>query len=137
MSTIRLGTYGGRRRFAPGDPVEGKVLWILEQPATAIEVQLVWYAEGKSRDRQVVDAARFDAPAARGEAEFRFVAPGAPYSFRGHLVALRWALEAAVDRASAAGPPLREAVPIILSPHGRALRPQEGDASEMAGADNT
>ena len=94
MSTLKIGTYEQKTRFRPADEVAGKALWILDEPPKAVEVRLFWYTQGKGTvDVNVVDRVRIEAPPARGEHEFRFRLPDAPYSFSGKLISLVWALE--------------------------------------------
>lgn len=94
MSTLKIGTYEQKTRFRPADEVAGKALWILDEPPKAVEVRLFWYTQGKGTvDVNVADRVRVEAPPARGEREFRFRLPDAPYSFSGKLISLVWALE--------------------------------------------
>lgn len=123
MSTLKIGTYEGQTSFRPGEEVAGKVLWILEKPAKAIEVRLFWYTEGKgTRDVEVVDCARFDAPEQRGQRDFRFTLPEAPHSFHGRLIWLRWVLELVVLPSEET-----ERLAITVSPTGREILLHPGD----------
>ena len=124
MSVIKLGTYGGRTRFSPGSPIAGKVLWMVDEPGRGIEVRLVWYADGKGRDRRAVRSHRLEAVPERGDGEFRFEAPVAPYSYHGVLFSVSWALEAGIVEPGAAALPARPAdvLPITISPNGDKVR---------------
>ncbi len=123
MSTLKIGTYEGRTAFRPGDEVAGKVLWILDKPAKAVELRLFWYTEGKgTRDVEVVDRARFEAPELRGQRDFRFTLPEAPYSFYGRLIWLLWVLELVVLPSEET-----ERLSITVSPTGREILLHPGE----------
>ena len=97
MSTLKIGTYENRTAFRPGAEIAGKVLWILDESAKAVEARLFWYTEGKgTQDVELVDNIRFDDPPRREQREFTFTLPEAPYSFSGKLISLLWALEVVV-----------------------------------------
>jgi len=116
MSTLKVGTFGNKTRFLPGEEVAGKVFWILDKPEKekAVELRLFWYTQGKgTQDVVLADRARFDEPERRGEREFRFKLPEAPYSFSGKLISLVWALELVALRSNET-----ERLEITVSPTG-------------------
>jgi len=114
MSTLKIGTYENQTRFRPGGEVAGKALWILDGPPKAVEVRLFWYTQGKGTvDVNVVDRVRVETPPTRGEREFRFRLPGAPYSFSGKLISLVWALELVALPADET-----ERIELVVSPTG-------------------
>ena len=94
---LTINTTDGGHWFKPGETVEGKVSWHLEDDADAIEIRLFWYTEGKgSQDVEVVDEKRIANPNLHGDRSFRFRVPGEPYSFSGKLITLAWAIELVV-----------------------------------------
>jgi hypothetical protein len=98
MDLIEFHLDADRDAYAPGEPISGAVEWLLETPATGVEVRLFWYTRGKgTTDVQIVKAQHFDAPGTSGPRTFRFVLPDEPYSFSGKLISLVWALEAVVQ----------------------------------------
>jgi hypothetical protein len=92
---LTLVTSDGKTWYKPGDTVEGRVEWFLDEPADAVEIRLFWHTSGKgTRDVGIVESLRFDAPEGSGHGVFRFRVPDGPYSFSGTLITLAWALEA-------------------------------------------
>jgi hypothetical protein len=54
----------------------------------------LWFTRGKgTSDASIVETTNLAAPAAMGDAPFRFSLPAAPHSFSGQLIALQWAVE--------------------------------------------
>ena len=91
---LTIDTIDGGRWFKPGETIEGKVSWRLDDDADAIEVRLFWYTEGKgTQDVVVVSTKRIAGPDRVGDRSFRFRVPREPYSFSGKLITLSWALE--------------------------------------------
>lgn len=94
MSRLDISIAGGSAWVRPGDPVNGEVTWRLDDDAEALELRLFWFTEGKgTRDVEVVEELRIDAPGRDGRRSFSFATPEGPYSFSGTLITLRWALE--------------------------------------------
>jgi hypothetical protein len=94
---LTINTVDGGRWFKPGETIEGKVSWHLDDDADAIEIRLFWYTQGKgSQDIEIVDKKRIASPERGGDRSFRFRVPPEPYSFSGKLITLAWALELVV-----------------------------------------
>lgn len=128
MSTLKIGTYENKTEYRPGEEVAGRALWILDEPPKAVEVRLFWYTEGKgTQDDGLIDCARFDAPAERGEEDFRFTLPAEPYTFSGKLISLIWALELVVLPSDET-----ERLPITVSPTGYEVFLHKGEEIEVA-----
>lgn len=84
----------GRRVFAPGDQVAGRVSWHLEEDPEEVSLRLLWRTEGRgSQDVEVVGREEFGAPGLRDQRSFSFRLPAGPYSFSGSLISLIWGLE--------------------------------------------
>jgi hypothetical protein len=94
---LTINTLDGGHWFKPGENIEGKVSWRLDDDAEAIEIRLFWYTEGKgSQDVEVVNEKRITNPDRHGDRSFRFRVPKQPYSFSGKLITLAWAIELVV-----------------------------------------
>jgi len=94
---LSISTLDGGRWFKPGETIEGKVSWQLDDDAEAIEIRLFWYTEGKgSQDVEVVNEKGIANPDRAGNRSFRFRVPRGPYSFSGKLITLAWAVELVV-----------------------------------------
>jgi hypothetical protein len=105
--------------FAPGDVIEGRAEWTLEQPADAVLVRLFWFTEGKGgRDVGIVDEVRFDHPPATYASEFRFTAPQEPWSYDGTLLSIQWGIEIVCK-----GRKDTERVLLVIAPNRTAVRP--------------
>ena len=94
---LTLQTTGGGTWFKPGELVEGRASWHLDEEADAIEVRLFWYTTGKgSQDVEVLRTLRDDRPDTSGHRDFSIRLPEGPYSFSGKLITLAWAIELVV-----------------------------------------
>jgi hypothetical protein len=85
--------------YMPGERISGVLNWNLTKPPVMIDIDLLWYTEGKGdRDSGVVDKKTINDPPMTGSEEFSFIAPEAPYSFSGRLISLIWAVEATTKK---------------------------------------
>ncbi len=95
---IRLGLRENKTTFEPGEEISGAVLWDFPKPKKLIETRLVWSTRGKgTEDVTVVAKQPADATKLADTTTFSFIAPAAPHSFNGTLIALIWAVEFIVD----------------------------------------
>ncbi|MGA2555739.1 MAG: hypothetical protein ABSG04_05640 [Verrucomicrobiota bacterium] len=118
MSALRIEISQGRTAFEPGEELTGTVGWKLDKPARAVELRLFWFTGGAgAADAGVVETAQFDHPSPDDSRPFRFRLPPAPYSFRGSLITLNWALELV-----AAGATEVARQEITIAPGGEAVR---------------
>lgn len=86
-----------RSWFKPGELVEGRASWYLDEEPDAIEIRLFWHTSGKgTRDVGIVERRRVDRPGANGHRDFSLTVPEGPYSFSGRLITLEWGLELVV-----------------------------------------
>jgi len=91
---LTLQTSDGGTWFKPGELVEGRASWHLEEEAEAIEVRLFWYTSGKgSQDVEVVRSLSVNRPDTSGHRDFSIRIPEGPYAFSGKLITLAWAIE--------------------------------------------
>lgn len=94
MDQLGVETRDGNTSFRPGDLVEGRVTWQLDDEPERVELRLFWYTSGKGdRDVGVAESKVFERPGASQLQAFQFRAPNGPYSFSGKLVSLTWAIE--------------------------------------------
>jgi len=100
MSTLRI-DIGGQRVFKPGDRIEGRVRWQVDDPPQSAEVRLFWYTSGKgTRDVENVGSVTLQTPQPNDDRTFSLTLPRQPYSFSGKLISLIWALELIVEPGS-------------------------------------
>jgi hypothetical protein len=123
MYQLKIEAAGGRTSFAPGETLEATAQWQLENPATAVELRLVWSTRGDDdentsflSDMSIVDRVRFVSPARTGAERWTVRLPNGPYSFNGSLISLVWALEMVVEPA-----PDAHRLEITVAPHGKAI----------------
>lgn len=98
--------------LVPGQIIDGVVGWESKDPPSRPILRLFWYTEGRgTQDVSVVEelALPDDRSSCRGH--FQFTIPDAPYSFRGPLITLKWALELVLNRGRNV-----ERVELIVSP---------------------
>jgi len=101
MSTLRIDISGSQRSFKPGERMEGRVTWQVDQPPQSAELRLFWYTSGKgTQDVGNVDSVVFQTPQANDDRTFSMTLPREPYSFSGKLISLVWALELIVEPGS-------------------------------------
>lgn len=94
MSHLDISTPGQQTAYRPGDWLEAKAVWQLDQDVEWLEVRLIWFTQGKGdSDVSVEDKLRIDKPPRQDSRAFRFPLPAAPYSFSGKLISLIWAVE--------------------------------------------
>jgi len=85
--------------LVPGEVLEGSVGWGLDSAPSSAVLRLFWYSAGRgSMDVEIVEELTLPAHRAEICGDFRIPLPNAPYSFRGQLVSLRWAMELVIDR---------------------------------------
>jgi hypothetical protein len=94
MASLSILLTDDREAFAPGEILEGKAAWQLDQPPKKIFLRLFWFTRGKgTEDIEVVSETVFDLPLGAESRPFKITLPQSPYSFSGKLVSLIWALE--------------------------------------------
>ena len=93
MSPLQLGIREQRTQFRPGETMAGAAQWELPAAPAWVELRLSWCARGLgSADSEVMETQRFENPAASDTRTWSLALPPAPYSCRGQLFALAWAL---------------------------------------------
>ena len=119
--SVELHLEGGRTAFRPGETASGTLAWDLPETPASMELRVFWQTEGKgTRDMEVVKTVAVPGGGATGERSFALPLPGFPYSFEGKLVSILWYLEAVAQPSGAS-----QAVPIVISPTGSPIAPQE------------
>lgn len=79
--------------FRPFDEIRGSVAWDLGSLPKSLELRLFWCTGGCGVPEAGVVQIQSLPLTSEGEATFSFSLPGAPYSVRGKLITLTWALE--------------------------------------------
>ncbi len=94
MEPLSIDLRGNQNFFAPGEMLEGKATWQLDQAPAKVFLRLFWFTRGKgTEDIEVISETVFDHPLAAESRPFKMPLPQRPYSFSGRLVSLIWALE--------------------------------------------
>lgn len=130
MSSLEIQLENGSSTFRPGEEISGKVTWVLDNPAFALELSLFWRTEGKgTQDIGIAETVRFENPGTFGTQEFSIAAPAGPYSFSGKLISILWALELACEKG-------KESVrrDVVISPMGSEILCTES-ISDSSGGD--
>lgn len=127
---IRLGLRENNTTFEPGEEIAGAVLWEFPELRKSLEVRLVWHTRGKgTEDGAIVATQPLDATTLADTATFSFVAPQAPYSFNGTLIAVIWAVEFVVKPGEEF-----ERIEITIAPGGKEIvLPRISQPKKMGG----
>ncbi|HEY0073405.1 MAG TPA: hypothetical protein VGB77_04825 [Abditibacteriaceae bacterium] len=117
MSQFDIAVPGNKTNYQPGDWLQGKATWQLDNNADWLEVRLLWFTQGKGdSDVSVEETVRVEAPSLSDSQPFRFQLPPAPYSFSGKLISLIWAIEIVTHNVKEAA-----RFEFTLSPDGREI----------------
>lgn len=85
--------------LVPGQEINGLVRWDLPQAPRDAVLRLFWYTEGKgTTDVGIIADQSILRMMPIVEESFRFTLPYGPYSFKGKLITLCWALELLIDK---------------------------------------
>jgi hypothetical protein len=91
---IRLGLLDNKTDYAPGEEIEGAVLWEFDAAPKSVELHLVWGTRGKgTADGTIVETISFENPKPGDTRTFKLRLPDGPYSMDGKLISIIWALE--------------------------------------------
>jgi hypothetical protein len=84
----------GQSSFEPGGRLAGVASWFAASAPSRLELQLSWTAQGwGGRDLKIVETLTFSEPRPAERRPFILRLPPLPYSFRGTLMSISWALE--------------------------------------------
>lgn len=121
---IRIDVAGGRPNFRPGGQVTANVEWSFSGSPGPLAVRLIWFTRGKGiDDTTVIEQQDVPDPRESGRRQFTFALPETPYSFKGKLIHLFWAVAAEAEGADE-----RERAEFIMSPSGQEVWIGEPDA---------
>ena len=123
---IELELVDGKRAFAPGETLKGKVRWRFDNvPAGSIDITVSWRTEGKG-STSTEDVAYENLVASKqGEGEFSIVLPESPYSFSGELITLLWEVKATTTEEES------DPIQFVLSPTGREIKLVVDDSANV------
>jgi hypothetical protein len=109
-----------RTTFTPSETLTGTVSWQNEsRRGRSIVIRLFWFTQGKgSEDLECVDERVIDSPPSEGQEAFAFTLPDYPWSYDGTLIAITWAVEAAIEPRGAA---TRKR--FVMAPEAQPVRP--------------
>lgn len=98
--------------LVPGQRIDGLAGWRLEDAPKSAVLRLFWYTEGRgTQDVGIVEEIELPVHLADLRGAFQFSLPDAPYSFRGPLITLKWAIELVVNKGK-----LVERLDLVVSP---------------------
>jgi hypothetical protein len=91
---LELTLEGDRTAWEPAARVNGVATWSSPIAPRGMELRLSWSLQGRGgRDLKIADTIPFLNPTAAERRTFVLTLPAGPYSLKGRLVALTWALE--------------------------------------------
>lgn len=80
--------------FHPEGMIRGEFLWTLDRAPERLVLTLGWWTEGRgTKDSKLETELEWRNVDAAGNQRFEIQLPKTPYSFNGHLITLKWALE--------------------------------------------
>lgn len=107
----------GRTAYAPGGRLSGVAAWSAAVAPRGMELRLSWALRGKGgRDYRIADTVPLPDPAAIERRPFLLTLPAGPYSFRGALLTLDWALELVALPGEE-----KARLDLVVAPEGRAV----------------
>lgn len=116
---LEIALAGNKAEFAPGEHIEGRVVWSGTEAPEGLVVALMYQTEGRgTRDTNHVEEIDVQASTGAGEQSFRFAVPEGPYTFDGTLISLRWFIEASCEETT-------ETKAIVVSPWVETVRLKE------------
>ena len=87
------------RDFEPGEMIRGEVLWALPESPKRLTLSLGWWTEGRgTKDAKIETELEWLTQHLAGKESFELQLPKTPYSFNGHLITLKWALELRTEK---------------------------------------
>ncbi|MDP3732133.1 MAG: hypothetical protein Q8R31_03760 [Candidatus Omnitrophota bacterium] len=103
--------------FRSHEKVSGRATWNLEKRYGHMEIRLFWFTRGKGiEDGGIVNTIKIEPITQHGEKRFEFYLPEGPYSFKGQLISLIWAVELVLEPSSKA-----KRLEITVSPTGKKI----------------
>jgi hypothetical protein len=113
--SLRIEFEDNKHAFRPGDQINGRVEWTVDEIPTRAAVCLCWSTRGKgSEDSEIVSEHVLENPRSNDSRPFSFLAPDHPYSFSGQLISLIWAVELDLEPGD-----LCDRAEITIGPDGR------------------
>lgn len=92
-----------KTHYRPGEILRGEILWALDKAPDKLELTLGWWTEGRgNKDSEIKYRQEWQSPRAAGKESIEIKLPDTPYSFEGHLISLKWALELRTNKGSQA-----------------------------------
>ncbi len=114
---VELAIEQGRTAFEPGARLGGVAIWTAPAQPRGMELRLCWTLTGRGgRDLHLAETIPLPAPGAAERRPFVLTLPSAPYSFRGALLTLAWAL----DLVALPGEETAR-VHLVVAPHNQAI----------------
>lgn len=95
MDNITLFLKDGKTVYRPGETIRGELLWDLREDVQDITINIFWYTDGVGeQDSEIAVSEKISMPLQKGRQSFEMELPAAPYSYKGRITELQWAIEA-------------------------------------------
>jgi hypothetical protein len=105
-----------RSALQPGETLRGTVSWSIAHPPRDLEVRLFWYnGEPGQGEARTVERHKLG-EAQEGRADFEFDLPELPWSVKGHVIKVGWAVELVEKKAGGLA-----VADFTMSPDGRVV----------------
>lgn len=81
--------------YRPGENIRGEVEWEFAKDVQEISIQVFWYTTGRGdSEAETVKTEIISMPLKSDKQDFAIELPMAPYSFKGQITGLNWAVKA-------------------------------------------
>ncbi len=118
MNLMTLTLYDTENQPAPGGALKGVAEWELDAEPDQLTLALIYFVESRADESPVlVDSHEWETPGRQGRQEFTFQLPQSPYSFKGKLMTLKWAVELTTAESN-----LFERCEFVLTPTGQEIQ---------------
>jgi hypothetical protein len=104
--------------YYPGEKIRGEIEWDLANEVKAIMINIFWYTVGRGdQDTETVIVDKIDMPLKSGRQDFAIELPMAPYSYKGQISSLNWAVEVSTLEAK-----VKDAISFKLNPFDQKIK---------------
>lgn len=92
---ILLHLKNDKNSYSPGEILRGGIEWDFIDDVPEICIQVFWYTKGRGeQEAETVKSETINRPLKSGKQDFSLKLPHAPYSYKGQITGLGWAVKA-------------------------------------------
>jgi hypothetical protein len=92
---ILLHLKNNKNSYYPGETLRGSIEWDFIDDVPEISIQVFWYTKGRGeQEAETVKSETISRPLKSGKQDFSMELPHAPYSYKGQISGVDWAVKA-------------------------------------------